>query len=110
MGSSYSGKIEDGIVEAKSTRYNEGKLKWSLVHYKSLEPMIRVLMFGKGKYGLDNWKIGLDPKETLESMQRHLAAIMDGEEVDIESGIDHVGHLMCNCMMYIYHKNKQNEK
>ena len=30
----------------KGQRFNEGKLKWSLVHFKSLEPMVRVLEYG----------------------------------------------------------------
>jgi hypothetical protein len=70
----------------KGQRFNEGKLKWSLVHFKSLEPMVRVLMFGAKKYSPNQWKKGLNKTEILESMQRHLAALMDGEEVDIESG------------------------
>ena len=32
-------------------RYNTGKLKWSLVSWKALAPMVRVLMFGARKYG-----------------------------------------------------------
>lgn len=87
-------------------RFNEGKPKWSLVHYESLVPMIRVLEFGANKYSPENWKKGLDPKEVLESMQRHLAALMDGEEVDSESGIEHMGHIQCNAMFYNYFKNK----
>jgi hypothetical protein len=35
-------------------------------------------------------------------MQRHLAAIMDGEEVDSESGLLHIGHLMADAMFYSY--------
>lgn len=31
-------------------RFNEGKLKWSLVSWKALEPMVEVLMFGRNKY------------------------------------------------------------
>lgn len=120
----------------KALRYNEGKLQWSLVHYKSLEPMIRVLEYGAHKYstfedslgnkytgdkvsqqdvkemnltqlssGRDNWKKEMDPKKILESMQRHLAALMDGEELDQESKISHIGHLMCNCLFYNYHNN-----
>ena len=39
-------------------RFNEGKLQWSLVHYKSLEPMIRVLEFGAKKYTkVDKFKL-----------------------------------------------------
>lgn len=71
--------------------------------------MIRVLEFGAEKYAPENWKKGLDLKEVLESMQRHLAALMDGEEVDIESGIEHMGHIQCNAMFYNYHKKLKDE-
>jgi len=90
------------MAEEKGLRYNIGKPKWSLVHYNSLIPMIRVLEFGANKYTAENWKKGLDKKEILESMQRHLAALMDGETIDMESGESHIGHIQCNCMFYNY--------
>jgi hypothetical protein len=86
----------------QALRYNEGKVKWGLVHFKSLEPMIRVLMFGAIKYSPDNWKKGLDQREILESTQRHLASLLDGEKNDEESGLSHMGHIMCNAMFYNY--------
>ena len=124
----------------KALRYNTNKLQWSLVHFKSLEPMIEVLMYGKHKYsifedengtqikgadlppiydvskyklissGADNWKKGLDKKEILESSMRHLTALMDGETHDPESGLHHIGHLMCNNMFYSYFENKEQEE
>jgi Domain of unknown function (DUF5664) len=87
-------------------RFNSGKLKWSLVHWKSIEPMVRVLEFGALKYAPDNWKKGLDKKEILESMMRHLTSLMDGEDVDVESGISHMGHIQCNAMFYNYFNNQ----
>jgi hypothetical protein len=94
------------MPELKGLRYNKGKLRWSLVDYKALEPMIRVLMYGAEKYttqeasGDHNWKKGLDKIEILECLQRHLAALMDGELYDKESGLPHIGHIMCNAMFY----------
>ena len=87
-------------------RYNALKPKWSLVHYKSLLPMVEVLEFGAQKYAPENWKKGLDKKEILESMMRHLAALMDGEKNDKESGISHMGHIQCNAMFYNYFDNE----
>lgn len=86
----------------KAIRHNEGKLNWSLVHYKSLEPMIRVLMYGAKHYSPGNWKKGLNRKEILESLQRHLAALMDGEQIDSESNEHHIGHIFANAMFYTY--------
>ena len=99
-------KIKPKIWPAdKALRYNSDKLKWSLVHFKSLEPLVRVLEFGAKKYAPENWKKGLDKKEILESMMRHLAALMDGESCDSESGIHHMGHIQCNAMFYNYFEN-----
>lgn len=94
----------------KADRFNEGKLKWSLVNYQALHPMIKVLMFGAKKYSPENWKKGLDKKEILESMMRHLEALMDGQESDSESGISHIGHIQANSMFYNYFTNKENDK
>ena len=89
-------------------RYNKGKPKWGLVHWPSLEPMVRVLMFGVEKYAKDNWKKGLDRVEILESAQRHLIALFNGEEDDSESKVSHAGHVMCNMMFYIFFTKKEN--
>lgn len=94
---------KEEIKESRTgLRFNEGKLRWSLVEYKSLEPLIKVLMFGAQKYDDHNWKKGMPPVIILECMQRHLAALMSGETHDKESGLPHIGHIMCNAMFYSY--------
>lgn len=93
----------------KALRYNSWKLRWSLVDWKSMEPMIKVLEYGAKKYtvgdvsGEENWKKPMDKKQILNSAMRHLIAMMNGEDNDPESGLPHVGHLMCNAMFYSYH-------
>lgn len=123
---------------SKSLRYNEGKPQWSLVDFKSIEPLVRVMEYGAHKYsvftdqegndvrgldisledassltlkssGRENWKISLDPMKCLESASRHLFALMSGEEIDPESGKSHAGHLHANIMFYTYHTNKNKE-
>lgn len=88
--------IEEG------NRYNEGKLKWNLVSYKALEPMVRVLMFGAQKYSSWNWSKGLKYTEICDSLQRHLNAFLQGENDDPESKLHHVGHILCNGMFLSY--------
>lgn len=90
----------------KAARFNSEKPKWGLVHYESMEPMIRVLEFGAKKYAPFNWMKPMDTREILESIQRHVAALMDGELVDKESGISHMGHIQANTMFYNYHIKK----
>jgi hypothetical protein len=87
----------------KALRYNEGKTKWSLVHFGSLIPMVQVLTFGALKYEPHNWKKTINRDELLESAMRHLTALVDGEENDPESKISHAGHVMCNMLFYSFH-------
>ena len=49
-------------------------------------------------------KKGLDKKEILESMMRHMTDLMDGNEYDEESKLHHIGHIMCNAMFYMFFK------
>ena len=100
----------DPEIPDRALRYNEGKLQWGLVHYKSLEPMVRALEFGAKKYAPNNWMKPMNTREILESMQRHLSALMDGELIDKESGISHMGHIQCNALFFNYHiDNKDND-
>lgn len=94
----------------KSQRFNVGKIKWTLVHFKSISGLARVLEFGAKKYSKDNWKIGLDKEEILDSLTRHLAALIDGEICDEESLLPHIDHIMANAMFYSYFQNKNKEK
>ena len=99
-----------GKSKEKAMRFNDGKVDWSQMHYKSLEPMIRVLEFGAKKYAKKNWMKEMDLFQILNSMQRHMAAIMDGEVMDPESGLPHMGHVQCNAMFYNYHFLKKNNE
>ena len=83
-------------------RYNTGKLKWSLVSWKALAPMVRVLEMGAKKYDDHNWKKGLKYTEVCESLQRHLNSFIEGEDDDPESKLTHVGHILCNAMFLSY--------
>jgi hypothetical protein len=91
-------------------RFNTGKLQWGQMHYGAMEPMIRVLAYGAEKYDDRNWQKGLVPREVLECLQRHLAALMDGETHDKESGLPHIGHVMANAMFYSYFTEVAPEK
>jgi len=54
-------------------------------------------------YTANNWKKGFKRSELMECMQRHVACLFKDEEIDPESKFHHIGHIMCNCMMYFYH-------
>ena len=108
--------LEHEAIRKKADRYNEGKIQWSLVDFKALEPMVQGLMYGAEKYSRDQWKNGLDMKEILDSLERHYVAILSGEMIDEESGVPHIGLLMCNTLFYSHfylkslHKTSENNE
>lgn len=90
-------------------RFNQGKLQWTLMNYEALEPMVQVLMYGAKKYDRDNWvKACPNRLDLLDSLARHYVKLVAGESVDPESGLPHIGHLMCNAMFYSYWEQKTN--
>ena len=127
--------LEPISAEPVSLRYNTNKPKWSLMDYESIEDMLRVLAYGRHKYSIfadengvehkgvditpeqaatmeclydarDNWKNKTDMEVPIDSLQRHIAAIMKGEQNDKESGLPHIAHVMANAMFYSYHSRK----
>jgi len=66
---------------------------------RAFEDMAYVLEFGAKKYARDNWRKGYTNKySAADSLLRHLHKLMLGETHDEESGLHHIGHLMCNVM------------
>lgn len=91
-------KNYENIVTDIGKRFNEGKVQWGLVPQLSLIPMVRVLEFGAKKYSPWNWAKGLPTVEICESLKRHLDAYLNGEDLDVESGLSHIGHIQCNAL------------
>ena len=77
-------------------RYNQGKLRYDLVHPKAHADMVDVLTYGANKYSPKNWTFGLSWTSVIASLKRHLAAIEAGEDYDKETGLLHISHAACN--------------
>lgn len=98
------------VGDREAMRFNTGKVEWSLVDFKALEPMVQVLMYGAQKYEPDNWKKGLPEKKVIESLLRHVFDMLDGQDNDIESGLPHIGHVLCNAMFISYFRRRKAEE
>lgn len=96
------GPLDETLMKS-ALRFNEGKPKWTLVHFNSLVPLVRVLEYGAKKYAPYNWQKPMSRMDILDSMQRAMAKLIDGEENDEESGLPHIGHILANAMFYSFH-------
>lgn len=86
----------------QALRYNDGKIKWSYIHWPSIEELAKVLDYGATKYTKNNWMKGFPITSLSDSLLRHVFAFMSGEDTDPESGESHLGHMMCNLMFMNY--------
>lgn len=83
-------------MKEQGLRFNEGKLRYDLVHPWAHEQMVSVLTKGSIKYAERNWEKGMAWSKIISSLKRHLAAIEMGEDYDKETGEYHAAHLACN--------------
>jgi len=82
-------------------KFDNGKLEYGLLPPFALEETVKVLTFGAQKYERDNWKKVPDSKRRyFDALQRHLWQWKRGEQLDQESGINHLAHAMC-CLMFL---------
>lgn len=100
-----SSKKPKGIGDVTSSargsgaRYNGGKPDLSLIPLCTLEDEAKVWMYGEAKYARFNWMKGMNWSIPLACALRHLAAWQSGEDLDPESGLPHLAHVMCNVRM-----------
>jgi len=83
-------------MKEEGLRYNEGKLRFDLLHPTAQEGIVRVLTRGAIKYEPRNWEKGMSWTSVIASLKRHLNAFERGEDYDSETGLLHIDHLQCN--------------
>lgn len=96
-------------ISAQASRANAGKLRYSMVDPLFLTELTKVLEFGAQKYERDNWKKGFKYQSVIDSIERHLLAFRQGEDLDPESGLLHLAHVACNVMFLTHYFIKGDE-
>jgi hypothetical protein len=80
---------------------NRGKSRVDLLPSKPLIAIGDVLEYGARKYKPHNWRLGLAWSDTMASLQRHLLAFNDGENLDPETGRPHLAHAGCQLLFLL---------
>jgi hypothetical protein len=88
----------------ENNRKNGGKprLTKSMLMPVAMQALVQVIEFGEGKYGpaTDKGWLNYKPEEVLDSLARHLVALVNGEQNDPESGLPHTVAIMFNAAVY----------
>ena len=90
-------------MDNQTIKADAGKLRPTLVPVDLIRAVAEVRMYGNSKYpegGPDNWK-QVEPQRYKDALYRHGLAYLDGELVDVESGLPHLWHLACNVAFLI---------
>lgn len=83
-------------------KFDKDKPRMDLIDPASLTELAKVLAFGANKYAEHNWRKGIKLSRLTAASMRHLTAIMSGENLDDETGLQHAAHLMCCAMFLIW--------
>jgi hypothetical protein len=89
---------EARIKMLEGKKFDENKLEWNLLPFDSLEELVKIYMLGKNKYGFENWKKGFTYNRLFDAAMRHLLAWKNKQDLDEESGLNHLMHCVWNCV------------
>lgn len=78
-----------------AVKYDDEKVKLGLIPSHSIFSTGRALTYGAKKYNNYNYKVGegLDWDKIYSALLRHLFKWIGGEDIDKESGLNHLDHV-----------------
>ena len=84
-------------------KFDNGKLRYSLIPPILLESVASVLTFGAIKYAPNSWQSVPNAQERyLDALYRHLEAYRSGIPTDTDSGLSHLAHAACNIAFLLH--------
>lgn len=84
---------------------DNGKNMLSLIEPQFVVLLGEILTFGANKYAKNNWKLCTDESRYKDALLRHIYAYLNGEKIDPESGLSHLGHAAFGLMALNYFDN-----
>ena len=96
----------ENLGEYNEAKFDQGKVRYSLIDPKFLEDVAKVMTMGAEKYSEESWKTVPNGKMRYkDALWRHITS----NGTDDESGISHLAHAACNLMFLHYLENKDDQ-
>ena len=86
----------------KALTYDDGKPPLANLPWHGLREVALVQLYGKRKYkNFYNYRLGLEASRTASCAIRHISEWMDRNELDAESGRNHLAHACCRLLFLL---------
>lgn len=82
----------------EGVKYDQEKPRTDLLPALPLLAVAAVLAHGAHKYSDHNWRQGMPWTRPYAAALRHMFAWSEGEDLDRESGLNHIDHALCELM------------
>lgn len=86
-------------MENKALKNDEGKPSFSMIPQKAILEVAKTFTHGANKYGKFNYSKGMEFTRYLDAAQRHLNSVLQGEDLDIDSGCLHLANAIASLLM-----------
>lgn len=86
----------------EGVKFDKRKLRYDLIPPSTLHALATVLTYGAEKYEDRNWEKGIHYDRIFGALNRHLWAWWSGEDIDPESNLPHIWHVLCNIAFIIH--------
>lgn len=85
----------------KALKHDDNKPDLALLPYPALVEMSQAFMYGERKYARHNYRHGFETHRLIGAALRHIYKWENGEDLDPESGVSHLGHALASIAMLI---------
>ena len=83
-------------------KFDSEKLRYDLLSPEAIEGLVKIITFGATKYGDRNWENGIKFSRVFGALQRHGWTWWDKKDLDEETKLNHLYHLLCNAMFLVH--------
>lgn len=106
-------RIVDGEIDLEIkreiSRYGSGRPRIDLLPIEGLEVAAASFEYGTRKYALNDWrKRNLSHRDQARAAISHIYKYLQGEDVDSESGCEHLGNALARLLMLTTMRKNKN--
>lgn len=90
------------VATTVGTKFDKGKPDMTDIPLEAMWAMGEAFSYGQKKYGKNNYRQGMKVSRQLAAAIRHIYQHLDGQTLDKESGVAHLGHALASLAMACY--------